>query len=303
MEMQMANVNGSNGADRLSGTEFDDVINGNSGDDIIRSSDGADHIDGGSGSDTMDYSRYDGELSIVLDNANPVTVLGNGQPGDVLVDIENLIGGRRDDFFAGDDSDNTFRGNGGNDYFVASSGFDHYYGGTGYDMVDYSKTGVGLFFNAAKNGVITVGGGIDHDTLKGIEQIIGTDFDDRILGTKANNEFYGGGGKDQLAGGAGGDVLSGQGGDDVLTGGKDADIFVFETGGGKDTVTDFKATGDDHDVLDMRNVASASSFDFMLHDHRIWQDGSNVMIDAGQGDEITLKNVDIHDLSASDFLI
>lgn len=299
----MAKVNGSNHADTLSGTDFDDVINAKGGDDTILSSDGLDHIDGGQGSDTMDYSRYDGELSIVLANGDPTTVLGNGTPGDVLVDIENLIGGRRNDYFAGDDSDNTFRGKGGDDYFVASSGYDHYYGGSGYDMVDYSNTGVGLIIRAAKNGISVVGDSVDHDTLKSIERIIGTDFDDKIVGTNANNEFYGGKGNDQLMGGAGGDVLSGQAGDDVLTGGRDADIFVFETGMGKDTVNDFHATGDDHDVLDLRNVASASSFDTMLDDHRIWQDGSNVVIDMSQGDEITLKNVDIHDLSASDFLI
>jgi Ca2+-binding RTX toxin-like protein len=299
----MAKVNGSNDADVLSGTRFDDVITAKGGDDTILSSDGADHVDGGQGSDTMDYSRYGGELTIVLNNADPVTVLGNGAAGDVLVDIENLIGGRRNDYFAGDDSDNTFRGNGGDDYFVASNGFDHYFGGAGYDAVDYSNTGVGLDVKAARNGTSVVGGGVDHDTLKSIERIIGTDFDDHIIGTKADNEFYGGAGNDTLVGGAGGDVLSGQAGDDILTGGKNADIFVFETGMGKDIVTDFHATGDSHDMLDLRNVATASSFDFMLHDHRIWQDGSDVVIDASRGDEIILKNVDIHDLSASDFMV
>jgi Ca2+-binding RTX toxin-like protein len=299
----MAKVNGSNDSETLWGTEQDDVIRARGGDDTILSSGGADHIDGGSGSDTMDYSHYHGELSIVLANGDPTTVLGNDAPGDVLVDIENLIGGGRNDYFAGDDSDNTFRGKGGDDYFVASNGFDHYHGGAGYDAVDYSGTGVGIAISAVRHGNSVVGGGVDHDTLSSVERIIGTAFDDKIAGTKADNEFSGGEGNDQLMGGAGGDVLSGQGGDDVLTGGKDADIFVFETGMGKDTVTDFHATGDDHDVLDMRDVATASSFDFMLHDHRIWQDGSDVVIDASRGDEIILKSVDIHDLSASDFLI
>jgi Ca2+-binding RTX toxin-like protein len=299
----MANITGTNHADTLSGTDLDDVITAKNGDDTILSSDGLDHIDGGQGSDTMDYSRYDGELSIVLANNAPTTVYGNGAPGDVLVDIENLIGGRRDDYFAGDNSDNTFRGNGGNDYFVASNGFDHYYGGAGYDMVDYSGTGVGLIITAPKGGVSLVsGGGVDHDTLSSVEQIIGTAFDDKILGGKANNEFHGGDGNDVLKGGAGGDVLSGDGGNDRLTGGADADIFVFAGNFGADTVTDFHATGDAHDVLDLSGVATVSSFDSMLFDHHIWQDGHDVVIDAAKGNEIVLKHVDIHDLSSADFL-
>jgi Ca2+-binding RTX toxin-like protein len=298
----MAQLNGTNHADTLEGTDLDDVIRTRRGDDTIFASGGADHINGGMGSDTMDYSRYDGELSIVLANSAPTTVQGNGAPGDVLVDIENLIGGRRNDYFAGDDSDNTFHGNGGDDYFVASNGFDHYFGGAGYDTVDYSSTGVGLTIGAPRKGISVVGGGVDHDTLNSIERIIGTALDDRIGGGKANNEFYGGNGDDVLKGGAGGDVLSGDAGNDRLTGGANADIFAFIDGFGRDTVTDFHATGDDHDVLDMRDVATVSSFDSMLYGHRIWQDGSDVVIDAAKGNEVILKNVDIHDLSASDFL-
>jgi Ca2+-binding RTX toxin-like protein len=287
---------------RITGTDMSDTITGTMGDDVIKMSGGLDHIDGGSGSDTMDYSRYDGELTIVLADSDPTTVYGNGAPGDVLVDIENLIGGRRNDYFAGDNSDNTFYGKGGHDYFVASNGFDHYFGGAGYDLVDYSNTGVGLVITAPTQGTSVVsGGGVDHDTLNSIERIIGTAFSDKISGGAANNEFYGLGGKDMLNGGAGGDVLDGGRGNDRLTGGADADIFVFAGRFGHDTVTDFNAHGKAHDFIDLSGVSNIPDFDDLISNHAT-QHGHDVVIDAANAGTITLKNVDLDHLSADQFL-
>ena len=52
------------------------------------------------------------------------------------------------------------------------------------------------------------------------------------------------GGADTLSGGAGDDKLLGNAGDDVLTGGRGTDTFVFNTGGGVDSITDFEGGTD-----------------------------------------------------------
>jgi len=297
----MTQVTGSDMSETRDGTMSDDVITANGGDDRIIASDGADHIDGGAGSDTVDYSSYDGALSIVLNGATETTVYGNGAPGDVLVNVENLIGGRRDDYFAGDAADNAFWGNGGHDYFVASWGHDFYFGGLGYDTVDFSRIGTGLTIHQQGNGYAFVSvGSTAYDTLNSIENLIGTRYADEISGNRTNNYFRGLGGNDILSGGAGGDVLDGGRGNDRLTGGAGADIFVFAGRIGRDTVTDFNAHGAAHDVIDLSGVSNIPDFDDLIANHAT-QHGHDVVIDSGTG-TITLKNVDLDHLTADQFL-
>ena len=66
-----------------------------------------------------------------------------------------------------------------------------------------------------------------------------------IKGTGKNDSLHGHDTNDVINGGKGNDFLWGHGGDDILTGGAGADVFVFSTGGGEDTITDFNpANGD-----------------------------------------------------------
>lgn len=65
---------------------------------------------------------------------------------------------------------------------------------------------------------------VDKDTLTGIENIIGTDFNDRLTGSAGTNTIEGGAGNDTLTGGAG------------------ADTFAYNAPSeGRDTITDFSA--------------------------------------------------------------
>ena len=62
-----------------------------------------------------------------------------------------------------------------------------------------------------------------------------------ITGDDSANSLTGGKGKDILSGGAGADSLWGGKGNDTLTGGAGDDTFIFQAGGGKDVITDYKA--------------------------------------------------------------
>ena len=53
-----------------------------------------------------------------------------------------------------------------------------------------------------------------------------------------------------MYGTSGNDIITSTSGDDILTGGGGANTFVFSGAiFGKDVVTDFKATGSNHDIL------------------------------------------------------
>ena len=65
-----------------------------------------------------------------------------------------------------------------------------------------------------------------------------------IKGTGKNDSLHGQGEDDVISGGKGNDFLWGHGGDDILTGGAGSDVFVFSTGGGNDTITDFDPATD-----------------------------------------------------------
>ncbi|RMQ75232.1 Mannuronan C-5-epimerase, partial [Pseudomonas syringae pv. tomato] len=72
-------------------------------------------------------------------------------------------------------------------------------------------------------------GGSGLDTLKGTENLTGSQFADSLTGNKNANVLNGGAGNDTLSGGAGDDVLIGSSGADTLIGGTGADRYVFNS--------------------------------------------------------------------------
>ncbi len=93
----------------------------------------------------------------------------------------------------------------------------------------------------------------DRDSLDGIENLVGSNFDDHLAGSAGANRLAGGLGDDHLAGRGGDDILDGGGGIDVMTGGAGADRFIWDAadlGAGVDVITDFDPSADSLDVVD-----------------------------------------------------
>jgi len=129
-------------------------------------------------------------------------------------------------------------------------------------------------------------------------EIVAAEARDVVRGLAGNDHLFGLAGNDRLFGDAGNDILAGGAGNDFLKGGLGIDTFVFATGDGADTITDFIAKGKAQEIIDLTAVDSVASFE----DLSLEQVGKNAFLDFGNGDTITLRNVALANLDASDFL-
>ena len=193
-------------------------------------------------------------------------------------------------------------GGAGNDTIGGNSGNDTIYGGAGADRIN-GHAGNDALYGDAGNDTLSGGGGNDrldggagNDTLNGdagSDQLNGGAGADKLYGQGGNDKLYGGAGNDTLNGGAGADLLDGGVGDDRLVGGGGADTFVFRSGYGTDTISDF-ISGEDRIDLSGTSVTDFGSLSMT-------QNKGTVVITIGT-DVLQLANIKIADLDASDFV-
>ena len=196
-------VAGSGSADFLYGSNRTDVI------EHFRGGAGADFIDGRGG---LDLARYDNFNNGVVATLNAGTdgfgqVFGtavNAGATDTLYNIEGLRGTTGNDTLTGgnpnSDAFEFFQGQAGNDLID---------GGSGFDQADYRQSLASV--------TVTLGGTADGtandgengtDTLRNIEAVRGSTFNDTITGSDS-------GPAEVLEGHWGSDLLSGRGGNDT----------------------------------------------------------------------------------------
>ena len=232
------NVVGTTAADTLAGDNLANILAGNAGNDTLRGGDGNDVLAGGEGVDTLDggagvdTATWGAELNgyvtastasfrATLNGSNAATLFRNGTASGSLANVENLTGASGSDTFTGDtlanrliggSGNDTLSGGGGNDSLVGGSGADVMDGGIGLDTVDYSNEllDMGLFISLAGSAISSVLVGLEEtDTLRNIENVIGTLRDDIIVSGAGANTLNGMDGADLLQGGAGKDLLIG----------------------------------------------------------------------------------------------
>src|SRR6266571_7488409 len=115
----------------------------------------------------------------------------------------------------------TLDGGAGNDTLIGGTGADTLIGGSGIDTADYSTSANGVTVNLATN--VNTGGDAQGDSLTGIENVTGSNYNDALTGDSNDNTLTGGAGNDTLVGGAGNDTLIGGAGKDTLVGGTGID--------------------------------------------------------------------------------
>ncbi len=274
------------GDDRIVTGSGDDRISSGAGDDTIMAGGGDDTIDGGEGIDTISYENSQSGVKVDLGSGRGFS--GDAK-GDRLSNIENVTGSSQNDILIGSEGDNVLRGGKGNDIIDGGKGKDFIDGGEGSDWVDYGSSNESL--DVSLGGDTNIGfSRTDGDTIVKVENLAGSNQDDRLEGNAEDNVILGRGGDDQifgmdgddhliggegdddLFGGDGNDTLSGGEGNDGLFGGKGDDTFihgegndVFYGGEGNDTfvsegnIDDFDITHESKDVFRITDKVTGES--------------------------------------------
>lgn len=325
-----ANDGVTNGADVIFGTFSKDTIYGLGGNDVLKGGGGADTLYGGEGTDTADYTDSSEGVQVSLQMHAGT---GGTAEGDKLYEIENLSGSDHDDTLEGDANGNSLWGNAGNDLLKGGGGADKLYGGAGDDTLnsdgwaDFLDGGAGndtANFSESQTGVNVnlnlgrVSAGPYYqpvppgtpDNIVDVENVYGSNKMDKIVGSTGDNYLFGNGGDDHIYGidgndiidgGVGKDTIEGGGGNDKLTGGANNDTFVYTVYEGKpidighDTIMDF-VHGQDHINID-KDIFSDMD-DLMAHMQQV---GNDVVIGYDNYNSITLHNMTVGSLTASDF--
>lgn len=200
-------INGREGSDRLWGSGGDDVLEGGAG---------ADRLDGDAG---LDWAAYrDSDAAVTIDLAEGI-VQGGHAEGDVLTEIENVIGSAYDDVLVGNGDANRLEG---------GAGADRLDGGAGSDWASYQGSNEGVTVDLAES--TALGGDAQGDVITNMENLTGSGFADVLRGDGEANRLEGAGGDDRLWGAGGDDVLAGGDGDDWLLGSTGADQFDGDAG-------------------------------------------------------------------------
>ena len=164
-------------------------------------------------------------MAIINGTSNGDTLFGNSVADTVsgLGGNDRLLGGADADSLGGGDGSDTLLGGVGDASLAGGRGADSLAGGLGLDTASDVGSLGGVSVNLATG--VLFGGDAEGDRLSGIENVVGTSFEDFLVGNGVAN----------VLGGGGNDVINGRGGNDVIDGGEGQDSL--DGGGGSDTVS------------------------------------------------------------------
>ncbi len=165
------------------------TLSGDRGDNrfVVHANPGGASYDGGGGADTLDFSHYSTDIGVSLLESGPrsgsvqyiyldpkITYIDGYSTGywfDLemsallknVLNMENAIGGRGNDFLRGNSAANIIKGGGGNDHIDGHGGSDLVVGGDGNDMM-LGAGGDDTIWGDNEDGT---GSGADHFVIAG----------------------------------------------------------------------------------------------------------------------------------------
>ncbi|QHF52243.1 calcium-binding protein [Pseudomonas sp. S49] len=234
----------------------------------------AENFVGGAGADLLTgVGRGDGAWYLTSTGSVQINLLegtaaGGDAQGDVLINIDNLMGSAFSDMLTGNAYSNKLEGGAGNDLIYGGEGDDFIYGGTATDT--------GAFGPLTISGVQadTLYGGNGNDTMRSADDDAGS----ILYGESGNDNItvsagiaYGGDGNDtltgtgygyELQGGAGVDTLNLRGSGDAL-GGESGDAYIVFS----KTMVGIQDTGTSGiDTVTLKNIQSVSDVRIVQND-------------------------------------
>ncbi|MDO8698897.1 MAG: calcium-binding protein, partial [Rhodoferax sp.] len=296
-------VNGNDGSfDRYQGDAGYDVILGGAGDDSIRMETYSgvftvEKIDGGLGINLIKGDAYYGS-TIDLSGTELVNI-ARIEGG---ASLDTITGSAGNDVIDGKANSDTLAGGAGDDTFLVNGNdgsFDRYQGDAGYDVI-LGGAGDDTIRVRTFSGVSTVekiDGGLGINVIKGdyewgstvdlsntllvnIARVEGGVNMDTITGSAGNDVIDSGMAADVLCAGAGDDWVAGGKGNDTLDGGLGSNLFAFNRGDGADTINN-STWG--NDIVSLGGGIAYASL-------KLIKTGSDLVLDAGAGDRLSLKN-------------
>ena len=242
---------------------------------------GAGNVRFGSGDqDTIHLVDETNEVNDITLEQNSTTGLKitsgiTGSPFDeylTVLDVENLVF----DF-----------GDGDNSLVIEENLAPNYNGVVQIDFGD----GINVLDVVGHEGRVEAIGGDDHNGF------FSGDGDDLLVGGAADDDIGGGAGDDEIYGGASSDQIEAGAGDDHIWGGDDGDHFIFREGSGTDTIYDFEAGKEGHDILDFTSIEFNKKAPLQIE-----QVHADTHITTPFGDTVILQNVATTDLHIGDIL-
>ncbi len=310
-------INGTAGADNLTGNNLDNTINGLGGNDSLTASGGTDTLNGGAGDDTYNVSGANG---IVVENANEGIDTVNIDVTHTLgANVENLVlTGSAAINGTGNALDNKITGNSGNNTLTGG-------GGTDTAIYNGARANFTVVANDATHATIT-GAGFGSDTLSGITyiqfanndiamvssflpvnpgdpvEITGDGNDNALTGNSQNNTINGLGGNDTLTASIGTDTLVGGSGDDTYVINTSGNTVTEAANEGTDTVksmVDF-TLGANVEKLELTGTGAINGTGNELANTITGNSGNNTL-DGGTGDDALTGGAgdDIHVVDAA----
>lgn len=229
-----ATLTGTSGDDVIRGTQGRDVIVALGGGDRVYSGDGEDLVCAGAGHDLVrsgartDLVRGASGRDRIYLGSSIMCIPSCGGPGEAYGgrgrDLLTTFGPAR---LSGGPGDDRLVGAWASDYLMGGRGDDRLQGGLGRsDTVSFTGSARGVTVDLERG----FARGMGTDTIRDVERVVASRFDDTVRGSEARNYIATGKGDDRIAGRAGPDYLEAGGGDDLLRGGDGRDRLFGASG-------------------------------------------------------------------------
>jgi Ca2+-binding RTX toxin-like protein len=217
--IEVFDLTGGSGNDRLMAYGNDDTLRGGAGNDILYGGEGNDTLYGGNGNDIFRYAFSGQGVDSIMDAAGGDLIKFDGAPDGAFTTISTGNGASTANHVI--------------EVETKADGYTYLYFGT--NATAGADITMKLFGTYATSAFQVVNTGHDLKVIlgnstpgtPGDDVFIGTSGNDTLDGGLGNDQLYGRAGDDTLIGGAGNDLLVGQMGADNLTGDAGVDTFYY----------------------------------------------------------------------------